>query len=93
MLFAFCFDGLAALFDFGFDVGAELIEFLADNALELLSGGLEPVVGYLRQHAGFAAEPGVAELFPGGFVAGARTLCVEVPAKAGEERRQLLRGE
>src|SRR5712664_42624 len=41
-------DGFAALFDLGFDVGAKLIEFLADDALELGAGGLEPVVGDLR---------------------------------------------
>ena len=84
------FDGFAALFDFGFDVGAELIEFLAYDPLEFLSGGLEPVVGDLRQDAGFAAEPGVAELFPGGLIARAGTLIVEASAQIGEERCKLL---
>jgi len=41
------FDDFAALFDFGFDVSAKLIEFLAYDPLEFLSGGLEPVVCYL----------------------------------------------
>src|SRR4029077_8192540 len=84
------FDGFAAFFDFGFYVGAELIQFLADDPLEFLRGRLEPVVGDLGQHAGLAAEPGVAELFPGRFVASARALFVKAPTKAGEEGCELL---
>jgi len=58
------FNTFAALFDFGLDVGAELIEFLADAPLEFLSGRLEPIIGDLREHAGFAAEPTLAKNFP-----------------------------
>jgi hypothetical protein len=84
------FNAFAALFDFGLDVGAELIEFLADAPLEFLSGGLEPIIGDLREHAGFAAQPGIAKLLPGRFVARARTFFVEATAQIGEERRQFL---
>ena len=84
------FKGFAALFDFGFDMRAELIEFLAHDALEFLSCGLEPIVRNLREHAGFAAEPRIAKLFPGSLVAGERTLRVEAYAKIGEERRKLF---
>src|ERR1700730_4286371 len=84
------FDGFAALFDFRFDVGAKLIQLLADDALEFLSSRLEPVIGDLRQHPGFAAQPSVAELLPGRFVASARTFLIEASAKIGEERREFL---
>src|SRR5258708_38530373 len=39
------FDGFVALVDFGVYVGAELIQLLADDALEFLSGTLEPGLG------------------------------------------------
>src|SRR5437879_5929687 len=80
------FNGFAALFDFGFDVAAELIQFLAHAALEFLSCGLEPIVRNLREHAGLAAEPRVAKLLPGRLVAGGRTFRVEAYAQIGEER-------
>src|SRR5882762_10686165 len=84
------FYAFAALFDFGLDVGAELIEFLADAPLEFLSGGLEPIISDLRQHAGFAAQPGVAKLLPRRFVARARAFFVEASAQIGEQRSEFL---
>src|SRR5260370_42345270 len=55
------FDGFAALFDFRFDVGAELIELLADDALEVLARRVAPGVPGLAQGARIAGQPGHPE--------------------------------
>ena len=62
------FDRNAARFDLRFDVRAKFVERCADGAFEFRSRGLQPIVGDLREDAGFAAQPGIAEKFPGGFV-------------------------
>ena len=43
-------------FERRFDVRFELVQFLADDAFEFGRRRLQPVVGDLRQHAGFAAR-------------------------------------
>ena len=60
-LFGRGFDRRAPRFERRFDVRFQFIERLADGALQLRLRGLEPVLGDLRKHAGFAAEPGVAQ--------------------------------
>ncbi len=81
----------AALFDDSLNVRAQVVERLPDGALELWRGGLQPVVGDLRQHAGLAPQPSVAERFPARFVA--RRVCVadEFRSEVGEERSHLRR--
>src|SRR5258707_7079583 len=84
------FNTFTALFDFGLDVGAQLIEFLADAPLEFLSGGFEPIISDFRQHAGFAGQPGVAKILPRRIVARARAFFVEAVAPIGEQRSEVL---
>src|SRR5580692_4638849 len=78
------FNGLAAGFDLGFHVGAKFVEAGAGRAFEIGRGGFEPVVGDLREHTGFAAEPGVAENFPAGFVVNGSGFGVEARADSGK---------
>jgi hypothetical protein len=44
----------------------------------------------LREYAGFAAEPGITELFPGRFVTRGSAIGVEAAAKVSEERGEFL---
>src|SRR5438309_7609277 len=78
-----CLNALASLFDFGLDVGAKLIEFLADAALEFRSGGLDAVIGDLNEDAGLGAQPGMAKLVPSIFVVSALARFVPMSKSMG----------
>ena len=62
------FDRRAPRFERRFDMRLEFIERLADRALQFRLRGLEPRVGDLRENAGFASEPRIAQRFPAVFV-------------------------
>ena len=95
-LFGRGFDRRAPRFERRFDVRLEFIERLADRALQFRLRGLEPRVGDLREHAGFAAEPRIAQRFPAVFVRCARGVLVKpraqfarsapLPARASRRR-------
>ena len=51
------------------DVRSKLIEGAADNRPQFGRGRLQPLFGDPIQHAGLAAQPGVAQRLPGGLIA------------------------
>ncbi len=57
---AVCCSSLEALLD----VRAQFVESLADGRAQRGRGGLEPILGDAREHAGLAAEPRVAQFLP-----------------------------
>src|ERR1700674_1699503 len=68
----------------------QLIERLADRALQFWLRGLEPCVGDLREQTGFAAEPRIAQRFPAVFVRCARCVSIKPRAQFAEAHRYLL---
>src|SRR5580698_8198033 len=85
------FDRDALRLDLRFDVRAQFVELGADNALQIRSRGLEPIVGDEREDARFAAEPCIAELLPRRFIVHGGNFAVE-PRDDFREQRGDARG-
>jgi hypothetical protein len=89
-LFSAGLDGRTAGFDLRLDMCAQVIEGGADSALQVESDRFQPIIRDLREHAGFAAEPGIAKFLPGRFVMRASAIRVEASTKVSEERGEFL---
>src|SRR6202521_4863555 len=68
----------------------QLIERLADRALQFWLGGLEPCVVDWREQPGLATEPRIAQRFPAVFVRCARCVSIKPRAQFAEAHRYLL---
>ena len=90
-LFRAGFDGSATGFNVQFNVSPQLIEFLANHALQFWSSRLEPVVSDLCKHTGLTAKPCVAKLLPCGFFVNGFELGVEMRKHLLKARSHLRR--
>ena len=85
-------DFRAPQFERRFDVRLQFVEGLSDRPLQFGLCRLEPGFGDLREHAGFAAEPIVAEGFPGVFVEGTRGILLKSQPQFRKANAHLIGG-